>query len=184
MKYRNPVIPGFFPDPSICTDGKKFYLVTSTFQYFPGVALFESENLIEWKQIGNVLTRKEQLPLDNATHSAGIFAPVIRYNEGRFYMITTNVSDGGNFLVYTDDIYGEWSDPVWLDVGGIDPSLCFADGKCYFTGNGHDEEGCQSVLQCEIVPETGEMLTPLKGVWRGNGGRYLEGPHLYKIGDE
>lgn len=184
MKYRNPVIPGFFPDPSICTDGKKFYLVTSTFQYFPGVALFESENLIEWKQIGNVLTRKEQLPLDNATHSAGIFAPVIRYNEGRFYMITTNVSDGGNFLVYTDDIYGEWSDPVWLDVGGIDPSLCFADGKCYFTGNGHDEEGYQSVLQCEIVPETGEMLTPLKGVWRGNGGRYLEGPHLYKIGDE
>lgn len=184
MKYRNPIIPGFFPDPSICTDGNKFYLVTSTFQYFPGVALFESENLIEWKQIGNVLTRKSQLPLEHAIHSAGIFAPVIRYNKGRFYMITTNVSDGGNFLVYTDDIHGEWSDPVWLDVGGIDPSLCFADGKCYFTGNGHDEEGYQSVLQCEIVPETGKMLTPLRGIWRGNGGRYLEGPHLYKINGE
>ena len=183
MKYPNPIIPGFFPDPSITSDGKKYYLVTSTFQYFPGVALFESDNLVNWKQIGHVLTRESQLPLAHATRSAGIFAPTIRYHEGRFYMIVTNVSDGGNFLVYTDDIYGEWSDPVWLDIAGIDPSLCFADGTCYFTGNGEDAKGHGAVFVCELVPETGEKKTELRPVWHGTGGRYLESPHLYKIGD-
>lgn len=184
MKYRNPVLPGFYPDPSICTDGEKYYMVCSTFQYFPGVPLFESDNLVNWKQIGNVLTRESQLPLKNACHSGGIFAPTIRYHEGRFYMITTNVTDGGNFIVYTDDIYGEWSEPVWLEMGGIDPSLSFIDGKVYFTGTGADENGKMGILQCEIDIHTGKSLTPQKCIWYGTGGRYLEGPHLYKIGKE
>lgn len=181
MKYQNPIVPGYFPDPSITTDGKKFYLVNSTFQYFPGVTLFESENLIDWKMIGHVLTRESQLPLEHAYRSGGIYAPTIRYNNGRFYMITTNISDGGNFLVYTDDIYGEWSEPVWVHQQGIDPSLLFADDTCYFIGNGTDENGKNGIFVNEIVPETGEPKTEPVCVWHGTGGRFIEGPHLYKI---
>ncbi len=183
MKYYNPVISGFFPDPSICTDGEKYYLVCSSFQYFPGVPLFTSDNLVTWQQIGHVLTRKSQLPLEHAGASGGIFAPTIRYHAGRFYMITTNVSDGGNFFVYTDDIHGEWSDPVYVDAGGIDPSLCFAEDHVYFTGTGADADGRQGIVQCELDMETGKCVSSPRCIWLGAGGRYLEGPHLYKIKD-
>ncbi len=181
MQYRNPVIPGFFPDPSVCSDGKKFYLVCSSFQYFPGVPLFESDNLVNWKQIGHVLTRDKQLPLADAGHSGGIFAPTIRFYRGRFYMVTTNVSGGGNFYVYTDDIYGEWSDPIFVEQGGIDPSLYFEGDKAYFMSNGEDDEGNSGITQCEIDITTGKKLTKSRCIWKGNGGRYLESPHLYKI---
>ena len=123
MIYKNPVLKGFYPDPSVCFANGKYYLVTSTFQYFPGVALFESDNLVNWKQIGYVLTRPEQVMLDKIPASGGVFAPTIRYNNGRFYMVTTNDTTHKNFYVYTDDIYGEWSDPIEVDQGGIDPSL-------------------------------------------------------------
>ncbi len=181
MKYRNPVLPGFYPDPSVCTDGKKFYLVCSSSQYFPGVPLFESDDLVNWKQIGHVLTRDSQLPLADAGASGGIFAPTIRYHEGRFYMVTTNVSAGGNFYVYTDDIYGEWSEMIQVEQGGIDPSLYFENGKAYFMSNGEDDEGNGGITQCEIDIETGKKLTPSRVIWKGAGGRYLESPHLYKI---
>ena len=108
MIYKNPVLKGFYPDPSVCFANGKYYLVTSTFQYFPGVALFESDNLVNWKQIGYVLTRPEQVMLDKIPASGGVFAPTIRYNNGRFYMVTTNDTTHRNFYVYTDDIYGEW----------------------------------------------------------------------------
>lgn len=112
--YQNPVIPGFHPDPSICRVGDDYYLVTSSFQYFPGVPLFHSKDLVHWKQIGHCLTRESQLPLHDASTTGGIYAPTIRYHEGTFYMTTTNVSDKGNFIVYTTDPRGEWSEPVWL----------------------------------------------------------------------
>ena len=121
QSYQNPVIPGFHPDPSICRAGDDFYLVNSSFQYFPGVPLFHSKDLINWEQIGHCLTRPSQLPLHDAGPWGGIYAPTIRYNSGTFYMITTNVSDKGNFLVHTTDPRGEWSEPVWLKQGGIDP---------------------------------------------------------------
>lgn len=159
-------------------------MVHSTFQYFPGVTLFESKDLINWNQIGHVLTRESQLPLEEAGRSGGIFAPTIRCHEGRFYMVTTNVSSRGNFYVWTDDIYGEWSEPIWVDQDGIDPSLYFEDGKCYFMSNGTDEEGKSGIIQCEINIETGKKLTPGKCIWNGAGGRYLEAPHLYKINGE
>ena len=106
--FKNPVIPGFHPDPSICRVGEDYYLVNSTFEYFPGVPLFHSKDLINWRQIGHCLTRESQLPLEKCSNWGGIYAPTIRYHNGRFYMITTNVSGGGNFLVYTDDINSEW----------------------------------------------------------------------------
>jgi len=183
MKYQNPVIPGFYPDPSICKANGKYYLVCSSFQYFPGVPLFESEDLINWKQIGHVLTRDSQLPLKGAGNSGGIYAPTIRYNNGRFYMVTTNVNFGGNFYVYTDDIYGEWSEPIFVEQGGIDPSLYFEDGKCYFMSNGEADDGQQGITQCEIDIETGKKLTPSVCVYKGAGGRYIESPHLYKFKD-
>ena len=101
--YKNPVIPGFYPDPSVCRVGDDFYLVTSSFQYFPGVPIFHSKDLINWEQIGHCLTRPSQVNLNGATVWGGIYAPTIRYHDGIFYMVTTNVTDKGNFLVHTTE---------------------------------------------------------------------------------
>jgi alpha-N-arabinofuranosidase len=183
MVYQNPVIRGYYPDPSVCKANGNYYLAASSFQYFPGVPLFESKDLINWKQIGFCLTQKSQLPLDGVYSSGGIFAPTIRYNEGRFYMVTTNVGHerGGNFYVWTDDIYGEWSQPVFVDQSGIDPSLYFENGKSYFMSNGTDKGGRNTIFQCEIDIADGKKLSESKALWHGAGGRYLEAPHLYKI---
>ena len=99
LSVKNPIMTGFFPDPSICRVGNKFYTVHSTFAYFPGVPVFESEDLVHWNLISNVLDRDSQVPLSGCQHSEGIFAPTIRYHKGTWYMITTNVSDQGNFIV-------------------------------------------------------------------------------------
>lgn len=181
MVYKNPVVKGFYPDPSVCFAEGRFYMVCSSFQYFPGVPLFESGDLVNWTQIGHVLTRETQVMLDKIPSSGGVFAPTIRYNNGRFYMVTTNDTLHKNFYVYTDDIHGEWSEPVFVDQGGIDPSLYFEDGRTFFISNGADDSGTPGVVQCEINIETGEKLSPSKTIWQGSGGRFLESPHMYKI---
>lgn len=183
MKYTNPVVKGFYPDPSVCFANGKYYLVCSSFQYFPGVPLFECDDLVNWKQIGNVLTRSSQVMLDKINSSGGVFAPTIRYNDGRFYMVTTNDTTHENFYVYTDNIYGEWSDPIFVKQGGIDPSLYFENGRTFFISNGADVHSDGGVVQCEIDIETGRKLSESKCIWHGSGGRYLESPHMYKIGD-
>ena len=149
----------------MCRVGDDFYLVNSSFQYFPAVPIFHSKDLIHWEQIGNCLTRESQVKLTNATGRTGIYAPTIRYNDGIFYMVTTNLSDKGNFIVHTKDPRGEWSEPVWLKQGGIDPSLYFENGKCYLVSNPN-----QIIYLCEINPLTGEQLTPSKQIWTGTGG--------------
>lgn len=175
-QYTNPIIPGFYPDPSVCRVGSDYYLVTSTFEFFPGVPVFHSKDLVNWQQIGHCLTRTSQLPLKEARPSGGIYAPTIRHHDGVFYMVTTNVSYGGNFYVTTTDPAGEWSEPIYVDQGGIDPSLFFDDdGKVYFTSN------ADGMCTCEIDIATGKKLTPSTPVWTGTGGRYPEAPHLYKI---
>lgn len=181
MKYNNPIIKGFYPDPSVCKVEDTYYLVCSSFQFFPGVPIFESKDLINWNQIGHCLTRKSQIQLENINSSGGVFAPTIRFNNGRFYMTTTNDTTHQNFYVWTDNIYGEWSEPIFVDQGGIDPSLYFEDGKTYFMSNGTDDFGIGGIVQCEIEVETGKKLTPSRSIWQGSGGRYLESPHLYKI---
>ncbi len=178
QQYRNPVIPGYHPDPSAIRVGDDYYAVNSSFQYFPGVPIFHSKDLIHWEQIGNVLDRDSQLPLKGASSWLGIYAPTIRYHEGVYYMITTNVGNGGNFLVTATDPRGPWSEPVWLEQQGIDPSLLFDEGKVYMVSNPND-----MITLCEIDPKTGKQLTESKGIWQGDGGRYPEGPHIYKIGD-
>ncbi len=178
MNYQNPILPGFHPDPSICRVGKDFYLVNSSFEYFPGIPLYHSTDLLRWEQIGHVLTRSSQLRLKKgAPNCLGIYAPTIRYFNGTFYCIVTNVGGNENFFVYTKDIYGEWSEPVQLEFGGIDPSLFFDnDGKVYCSGT---DEG---IYVCELDLSTGKPIGERHRVWNGSGANNPEGPHLYKIG--
>ncbi len=189
---RNPIIPGFYPDPSICRVGEDYYLVTSTFEYFPGVPLFHSRDLVNWRQIGHCLTRPSQLPLPNVKPSGGIFAPTVRYHDGTFYMVTTNTTSGGNFYVHTRDPFGEWSEPVWVDQSGIDPSLFFdEDGSVYLTSTYINEplpdeidpaNPSWGIQQSKIDIVTGKHLIRPRPIWSGTGGKYPEAPHLYKIG--
>lgn len=175
--YKNPVISGFYPDPSVCRVENDYYLVTSTFCYFPGVPIFHSKDLINWKQIGNCLTRKSQVNLYGSNPSTGIYAPTIRYNDGTFYMITTNVSHGGNFFVKTTDPTSDWSEPIFVNQRGIDPSLFFENGKCYLT------TADDAIFLSEIDITTGKILSDIKCIWRGTGGRRPEAPHIYKKDD-
>ena len=183
MKYQNPILPGFYPDPSICRVGEDFYLVTSTFEFFPGVPVFHSKNLVNWEQINYCLTTDTQLPLQGVKASGGIYAPTLRYHDGTFFMVTTNVSAGGNFIVHTKDIRGKWSEPVWVKQRGIDPSLFWdEDGTCYFVSNGSAGNDGSGIFLCEIDPFTGEMHTPSRRISFGCGGRCAEAPHIYKRG--
>lgn len=183
MKIQNPIIRGFYPDPSICEAEGRYYIACSSFQYMPGVPVFESEDLVSFKQVANCLTRTSQVELHQIPSSGGVFAPTLRYHEGTFYMVTNNNTFGKNFYISTKDIYGEWSEPIFVEQEGIDPSLLFDNGKVYFTSNGNDAEGKSCILQCEIDIETGEKLTDSIPIWSGSGGRYLESPHLYHIGE-
>jgi xylan 1,4-beta-xylosidase len=178
--FVNPVLPGFFPDPSICRVGNDYYMVNSSFEYFPGVPVSHSRDLVNWRLIGYCLTRESQLPLKKAAASQGIFAPTIRFHDGVFYMITTNVSGGGNFYVTAKDPAGPWSEPVWLDREGFDPSLYFDDdGTVYYTR--HVGQGDGTVGQTTLDLKTGRLEGELKKIWGGTGGVWPEGPHLYKI---
>lgn len=183
MKYINPVIRGFYPDPSVCRAGRYFYLVCSSFQFFPALPLFRSRDMIRWEQIGHCITRKSQLDLSGCRASGGLFAPTIRYNKGRFYVVVTNTDGDGNFYLYTDDIKGEWSEPIRVDRGGIDPSLLFDGDKTYFMSNGEDDFGESGISLCEIDIETGKVTSPCKCICKGTGGRFIEAPHLYHIGE-
>ena len=172
--YRNPVLPGFHPDPSICRVGHDFYLVTSTFEYFPGVPIFRSRDLVHWKKVGYCLSRPSQLPLAGVSASGGIWAPTIRHHEGVFYMTTTNFSGVGNFIVTARAPQGPWSEPIAVAQKGIDPSLFFdEDGSVLYTTS---HEGA---FQSSIDVLTGKLLTEPRVVWEGTGGQYPEGPHLY-----
>lgn len=136
--FQNPIIPGFNPDPSICRVGEDFYLVTSTFEYFPGVPIYHSTDLVNWELIGHALDRPSQLNLDGFKCSQGIFAPTIRYYNGTFYMVTTIVGPKfGNFIVTAENPAGPWSEPHWIEgAPSIDPSLFFDDdGKVYMSAN-------------------------------------------------
>lgn len=193
-RVNNPILPGFYPDPSICRVGEDYYLVTSTFAYFPGVPIFHSRDLLHWRQIGNVLNRKEQLNLEGVRHSGGIYAPTLRYHEGTFYLITTNVThganpNGGNFIVTAKNPEGPWSDPYFIEgADGIDPSLFFDDdGKCYYTGTRDRREGAKyygdnEIWVQELDLKTMKLVGESYALWHGalKDVVWPEGPHLYK----
>ncbi|MBS1654349.1 MAG: glycoside hydrolase family 43 protein [Bacteroidetes bacterium] len=194
VKYSNPILAGFYPDPSICRVGDDYYLVNSTFAFFPGLPVFHSTDLVNWQQIGNAIDRNEQLDLSNANVSGGLFAPAIRFNNGLFFITCTCVSKGGNFIITAKDPKGPWSNPIWTPaINGIDPSLFFDDdGKAYITYNsippdnkalydGHrtiriieyDVNKKITVGDNKIIVNGGTDISQ-KPVW-------IEGPHMYKI---
>ncbi len=186
---KNPIMRGFYPDPSICAVGEDYYLVNSSFAYFPGLPVMHSRDLAHWEQIGNVLDRQSQLPLQDAGLSQGLFAPTIRYHEGIFYVICTNVSHGGNFIVTATNPAGPWSEPHYIkDAAGIDPSLFFdEDGKVYYVGmrsnpDGERYYGDTCVWVQELDVDKWELVGEPVYVWAGamKGISWVEGPHLYK----
>ncbi|MGV9602874.1 glycoside hydrolase family 43 protein [Streptomyces sp. NPDC003631] len=174
--YANPVIGGFHPDPSVCRVGEDYYAVCSSFEYFPGIPLFHSRDLVHWRQIGNVLDRPGQwYAPDGTPASGGIYAPTIRHHDGRFHVITTDVGGRGNFLVSSDRPEGPWSDPVPVALEGIDPDLAWDDdGSCWCAVSG--------VRVARIDPETGAVLEGPLPVWTGTGMQHPEAPHLYRVG--
>lgn len=195
--FYNPILPGWYSDPSVCTNGEgDYFLVTSTFTYFPGVPIFHSRDLVNWKQIGHVLNRASQLVNMEGQHvSGGIFAPAISYNPQNktYYMITTNVG-AGNFFVKTQDPFGEWSEPIMLpEVGGIDPSFFFdEDGKAYIVNNDDapnnkpEYSGHRTIRIQEFDVKTDKTVGPRKilvnkGANPADKPIWIEGPHLYKI---
>ncbi|SFF16993.1 alpha-N-arabinofuranosidase [Paenibacillus algorifonticola] len=194
-KFQNPVLPGFYPDPSAIRVGEDYYLVTSSFEFFPGVPIFHSKDLVNWRQIGHVLDRPSQLNLDAIAPSRGIWAPTLRYHNGIYYMITTfvdNDKECHNFYVTATDPAGSWSDPVWLeDAPGIDPSLFFdEDGKVYYTGNRFPPDGQlypkhMDIWLQELDLTSGKLIGPKTSIWQGalKVAHAQEGPHLYKIGN-
>jgi alpha-N-arabinofuranosidase len=192
--FHNPILPGFYPDPSVCRAGEDYYLVTSSFEYFPGLPVFHSRDLVHWRQIGHVLDRPSQLDLDGIEPSRGLYAPTIRYHEGTFYVINTLVEGKrkgyANFVVTASDPAGPWSEPHWIEgAPGIDPSLLFDDdGRVWYTGNrpppgGREYEGqCEIWLQ-ELDLDTMRLKGERHGIWQGalRGCEWAEAPHLYKI---
>ncbi len=181
--FKNPILPGFYPDPTICRAGQDFYLATSSFEYFPGVPLFHSRDLVHWRQLGHVLTRRSQLQLDSVASSGGIYAPTLRYHQGTFYLITSHIGGGGNFIVTATDPAGPWSDPMWLGDCGIDPSLLFDGDDVYYTRNGPGPDRDHPLLyQARLDLQTGRLTEEPRPIWAGTGGIWPEGSHLYKRG--
>jgi hypothetical protein len=183
-----PIVPGFYPDPTICRVGSDYYLAHSSFEYFPGAPIFHSRDLLTWTQIGNILTRRTQFRLGDPRPSTGIYGSTLRHHAGRFWFATTNVSDftAGQLIVHTDDPTGAWSDPVFVpDAVGIDPDLCWDDdGHCYLTWNALDfATGHQQIRQARLDLTTGRLTEPPYPVWQGSGLPAAEGAHLYRIDD-
>lgn len=189
---RNPIIPGFYPDPSICRVGEDFYMVCSSFEVYPGIPIFHSRDLANWEQIGHAMTMENGFHVDPNTYAGGVMAPTIRYHQGTYYIINCNFADEGNFIVTAKDPAGPWSAPHWLsDVPGIDASFFFdEDGKCYIMGTGNvvkrpDGTAERGIWAAEYDIESFRLKGEPVAIWdsalRGAGSP--EAPHIYKIGE-
>ena len=198
-KFSNPIIRGGYPDPSICKVGDTFYLVNSSFEYFPGLPIHKSKDLINWELIGYGLDRESQVSskvnLIDVQSNGGIHAPTIRYHDGVFYIITTNVyfdvdkqkADMVNFIITADNPSGPWSDPIHiLGAPGIDPDLFFDDdGRVWYVGNQMPKNpnfnGEGEIWLQELDLNEFKLIGERHLLWRGAcGGDWAEGPHMYK----
>lgn len=190
--FENPILPGYYPDPSIERVGNDYYLVNSSFAYFPGIPVWHSTDLVNWKQIGNAIDRPGQLNFSGLATSRGVFAPDISQHAGVFYIINTCVDCKGNFLITAKRPQGPWSDPVWLPFNGIDPSIFWDDdGHGYVVWNDAPQgpalyDGHRAIWIQEFDPAARGMMGSRKLIL--NGGVdisskpvWIEGPHLYKV---
>ena len=192
-QFLNPILPGFYPDPSIVRVNQDYYLVNSSFAYFPGVPIFQSRDLVNWTQLGHVFDRPSQLGLDSLAISQGIFAPSLHHHDSTFYLVTTLIGGGGNLLVKARAARGPWSDPLFLGFDGIDPSLFFDDdGRAWIVNNGPPAEaprydGHRAIWLQEFDARTQKMIGPRTvlvngGVDIAQKPIWIEGPHLFKVG--
>ncbi|MDH4743559.1 glycoside hydrolase family 43 protein [Sphingomonas sp. CBMAI 2297] len=192
-EYANPILRGFYPDPSVTRVGKDFYLVTSTFGWFPGIPVFHSTDLVHWTQIGNAIDRPDMLDFKQLGLSRGVFAPSIQARDGIFYLLNTCVDCGGNFLLTARNPAGPWSDPVWLPEleGGIDPSMFFdEDGRTWVVNNGPPEgaplyQGHRAIWIQEFDRKALKTFGPRKvlvngGVDLSKKPIWIEGPHIFR----
>jgi alpha-N-arabinofuranosidase len=190
--FNNPILAGYYPDPSVTRVGDKYYLVNSTFAHFPGIPIHESTDLVHWKLIGHALSNPSKITFDGLNISRGVFAPSIHFHKGLFYVVNTLVEAGGNFFVTAKNPAGPWSAPVWLpEIDGIDPSFFFDDGKAYIVNNGPPEgaplyDGHRAIWIQQFDVATNKLVGPRKVIV--NGGVdiakkpiWIEGPHLYRI---
>lgn len=189
IRYRNPVVRGTAPDPSVVRVGGDYFLVTSSFELFPGLVIRHSTDLVTWTVIGAAVQRSAQVRRDGRPGAVSLFAPTIRYSDGRFVIACTNVAPGqGNFLLTADDPTGSWSDAIWVDEDGFDPSLLYDDGRWLYTRRSLDplpDGRLGPVVQAEIDIDSGALgpLVPLTPDHQGWCSNDIEGPHLYRIGD-
>lgn len=188
----NPILPGFNPDPSILRVGEDYYIATSTFEWFPGVQIHHSKDLCNWKLIAHPLNRASQLDMKGNPSSGGIWAPCLSYSKGVFYLIYTDVKtldgafkDTHNYLVTAADINGEWSEPIYLNSSGFDPSLFHDDdGRKWLVNMLWDPRAGRNrfagiVLQ-EYSVEEKKLIGKPKNIFKGSPLGVTEGPHLYK----
>jgi xylan 1,4-beta-xylosidase len=190
MKPPVPLIPGFNPDPSIVRVGDDFYLVTSTFEYLPGIPVYHSTDLVTWAKVGHVITRRDQLQVDGVPTGGGVWAPTIRFRDGVFYVIVADAMGRGMLLFTATDPAGPWSDGLPMELNGIDPDLAWDDdGTCYVTFSGllldpaSGNAAHLGIQQMRMDLATGRALEEPRAMWSGTGLIFPEAPHLYQLGD-
>lgn len=188
--FPNPVLPGFNPDPSVVAVDGVYYIVTSTFEYLPGLPIYRSYDFVSWEQIGNVGTRAEQLAVGNVPTGLGVWAPTIRYHDGLFYVIVVIPAGRGAVVFTAEDPSGAWSDGVvFEELNGIDTDLAWDDdGNAYVTYSGLILKGEETgrhlgILQVRVDLSTGALLEVPRSLWSGSGFMFPEAPHLYQRGD-
>lgn len=179
-----PILPGLLPDPTICRAGGDFYLANSSMEYSPGIPIWHSDDLLEWKQIGNAAGT--HFPSGEARPSAGQYAPTLRFHDGTFFLVGTNLTErasAGHWIMRTEDPRSDWTAPVFLQgVEGIDPDISWTeDGSCLLTYCSWDKSQA-GIKQVEIDPVEGVLLEEPRWVWHGSGLSHPEGPHIYRRG--
>ncbi|WP_314375765.1 glycoside hydrolase family 43 protein [Sphingomonas paucimobilis] len=188
--YLNPIVSGYYPDPSVTRVGKDYYLVNSSFAHFPGLPIFHSTDLVNWTQIGNAIDRPGQLDFSGRAISEAVFAPDISYHDGTFYIVNTCVQCRGNFVITAKNPEGPWSDPIWLPFEGIDPSIYWEGDRAYIVNNRAPAEpsrydGHRAIWIQEYDWRAGKMVG--ESAQLINGGVdlskkpvWIEGPHIFK----
>jgi xylan 1,4-beta-xylosidase len=189
---KNPILPGFNPDPSIVAVGDDFYIATSTFEWYPGVQIHHSKDLKNWRLISRPLNRESLLDMRGNPDSCGIWAPCLSYNKGKFHLIYTDVKrfngnfkDSHNYLTTCETIDGHWSDPIYMNSSGFDPSLFFDDdGKQWFVNmvwdNRHNKNRFGGILLQEYCPKQKRLIGEIKNIFKGSALGLTEAPHLFK----
>ncbi len=192
----NPILSGFNPDPSIVRVGDDYYIATSTFEWFPGVQIHHSKDLKNWKVLPQPLDRVSQLDMKGAQHSGGVWAPCLTHADGLFWLIYTNVrshggpvTDSPNYLVTAESVEGPWSEPVYLNASGFDPSLYHhSDGKKYLLnmvmgGPGPEQSRFNGIVLQEYDHDQKKLVGPIHDIWKGTEKGITEGPHIYERDD-